>query len=86
MEVSASPTIPRLAAGDSGIVHCQLSIVNSVKMEESLGGLRPPNAKDYSKDSIPSTGWFCSVSQFSSSSPSVVTVSSAIRSQKFSMP
>ena len=40
----------------------------------------------YIRGSMPRTGWPFSVSQFSSSSPSVVTVSSAIMSQKFSMP
>ena len=40
----------------------------------------------YIRGSMPSTGWPFSVSQFSSSSQSVVTVSSATRSVKFSMP
>ena len=41
---------------------------------------------DYIRGSMPSTGWPFSVSQFSSSSQSVVTVSSATMSVKFSMP
>ena len=40
----------------------------------------------YSRGSRPRTGWLRSVSQFSSSSGSAVTVSSAIMSVKFSMP
>ena len=43
-------------------------------------------AEGYISGSMPSTGWPFSVSQFSSSSQSVVTVSSAIMSVKLSMP
>ena len=44
------------------------------------------SGSDYIRGSMPSTGWPFSVSQFSSSSQSVVMVSSATISVKFSMP
>ena len=83
----------RLGAGASVLAVRVLQMVGGgsaarpTKLEKRTPkGVRSFRLWNYSRGSRPRTGWLRSVSQFSSSSGSAVTVSSAIMSVKFSMP